>query len=240
MSEKINKGYLLSIKDHQESDHIVNFLFMSGIIRGALSRGSRKTLSKNGRHLLMGTLLEIEYFESRSIEKLSLLKRVKTIDSITLMESNNATIIFLNDYLMKNKIAKFNFKFYEEIVKIALERDLMFSIIICLKFLVDDQGLQPILDKCLLCGQSRIYSLSFKLKGFVCNYCYNPDEDLKTLKEFNEALYFINKKNFFILENIDDNTKFKIAKFYANYLYEHNGTYCDLESFELNKVVHLK
>lgn len=232
MSEIIDKGYLISIKDYQENDHIINFIFSDGNIHGMLSKGSRKLLSKNGRHLLMGSLLETEYFGSRRIEKLSLLKRVKSINPITLMESNNQTITFLNDYLMKNQINKFNFKFYEEIINAALKDDLITSIIICLKILIDEQGLLINLDKCLLCSKEKIYSLSFKLRGFVCNICYNIDEDLKTPKQFNKSLYYVNKKRFDSLKIIDNDIKFKIAKFYANYLYDYNGTYCDLNYFK--------
>jgi len=240
MSEKIDKGYLLSIHEYQDNDHVINLIFSDGNIVRALSKGSRKILSKNGRHLLMGSFLEVEYFQSRTIGKLSLIKKIKSINSISLAESSNFTIIFLNNYLTKNKINKFNFEFYQEIIKAALNYDLMSSIIICLKIIIDDQGLQLILDKCLLCKRKEVYSLSFKLSGFICNNCYNSNQDLKTTKDFNKALYYTNEKYFNVLEHINFDIKFKIAKFYANYLYENNGTYCDLDYFKSLKVADLK
>jgi DNA repair protein RecO (recombination protein O) len=82
MAETIYRGYIIHKQPYQVFDEIVTFLIANGRKITCLSMGSRKIISKNARHLFLGSYVEFEFFQSRHEDKLSRLKKVTTIKSI--------------------------------------------------------------------------------------------------------------------------------------------------------------
>jgi DNA repair protein RecO (recombination protein O) len=79
MAEKIIRGYLIEKKDFKVFDEIITFISSSGRKYTCMSMGSRKIESKNSRNLFLGSLIEFEIFEARSVDKVSKLKKAHVV-----------------------------------------------------------------------------------------------------------------------------------------------------------------
>ena len=80
MSETILKGYIIAIKDYQLFDNVITFFGEDNRVYNLLSLGSRKILSKNGRNMKVGALIDFAFFNARLDTNLSRLEKLTIIN----------------------------------------------------------------------------------------------------------------------------------------------------------------
>ena len=81
MAEKIIRGYIAKIADYNVFDSIVTIVSDDDQILGCFAPGTKKILSKNARHLIVGNYNENTLFLARP-NKLSKLKKTVCIKPI--------------------------------------------------------------------------------------------------------------------------------------------------------------
>ncbi|MGL5630414.1 MAG: hypothetical protein ACRDCG_01405 [Mycoplasmoidaceae bacterium] len=232
MSEKINFGYLLEFIEYDDYDHILFFLLNNNKILKLFSKGSQKTLSKNGRFLLFGSLTEIEYFLSRSLNKLSRLKKINGIKMLSFFQSQNPTIFYLNNFILKKQYEYFNFENYKQIIEITLSFDIHTSFIYCLIKIINYEGLKIIHDRCIMCKQKNIYHFSFEKCGFLCKNCFQYFNDkTPTSKEFNKIIYYSFKEEFILISKYENDIKLKLINLLSDFINNNTGIYIDYKNF---------
>lgn len=196
MSTVITKGYLINKTDYELFDEVITFINEYGNIFTCLSLGSRKIISKNSQHLRYGCLLEFEFFQSRSIDKMGKLKKVVTVDRPSIEKDTNTLILFLNNIFFKCLInSKKGFFKYKEILDL-IECDWQEDIIV-IKILFETiflTGSYMELNHCVFCKSKKIYSFSTKFMGFICMKC--NDDVLKIDSSVIKIMFFIYKKKY--------------------------------------------
>ena len=68
------KGYIIANKDYQIFVNVKTFFGEDNRLYNLLSLVSRKKLSKNGRNMKVGSLIDFEFFKARLDTNLSRLK----------------------------------------------------------------------------------------------------------------------------------------------------------------------
>ena len=102
---------------------------------------------------------------------------------------------------------------------------LVISNILKLK-LLDNLGIKPVIDRCVVCGStSNIASVSSYLGGFVCKNCLNnePLVDIKTISLI-RGLYYVDINKISKLD-ITDKIKKEIDTFINDYYDRYSGIY---------------
>lgn len=207
MSETILKGYIISIKDYQLFDNIISFFGEDNKIYNLLSLGSRKILSKNGRNIKIGALIEFEFFKSRLANSLSKLKKLNIISDVSWEMAEIDIVQFLNKFLLKGNN---NFKFftYQKIMKMILEnRDMNFISLFSLFEIINSIGLKFALNGCAICGYNKIRTTSIRFQGFLCDQCTRENSEYIYDTNVNKIFYFLSKKEYKKIFEISKNEK---------------------------------
>lgn len=235
MIERI-EGIIIREKSYSETSKLITLIsFEHGVIN-LLARGA-KTLKSPLRSRT--TVLTYGYFNiTYKEDKLSILKEVDIID------------FFKNIKRDINKIsyASYILELVEQVVKQTLNVDL-FSVLIaslkkidegmdplvitnilelkCLSFL----GVMPILDKCSLCGNENVITISADHGGYICKNC-RVDEtivDERTLKLI-RMFYYVDISKIDKLE-ISNKIKEEINFFLSSYYDRYTGLYLKSKKF---------
>ena len=107
---------------------------------------------------------------------------------------------------------------------------LVISNILKLK-LLDNLGIKPVIDKCVVCGSTKdIVTVSSYLGGFVCKNCINnePIVDIKTINLI-RGFYYVDISKISKLEILDKNKK-EIDTFINDYYDRYSGIYLKSKS----------
>lgn len=221
MSEIITKGYLLNQSDFEIFDEIITFINEHGNIFSCIALGVKKIKSKNARHLKMGSLLEFNFFMSRSFEKIGKLKKVVSLDESTFNFSTNHALLILNQLYFIGKPTNHNsFKNYVYCLKLIKNlNDIDICLVQIFLNFINLNGIYLEFDKCVNCHSKKIYNFSESKMGFVCYECNN--EKIKISSNVIKIIYLVYKKKYDYakkFKNIDKLSTIKLLSFLINNL----------------------
>lgn len=132
------KGYLIHQRDYHLYDEILTYITEDGFIRTFYALGVKKINSKNSRAINYGNLVEIEFFSSHNIYKMSKLKKIVNISEFNLVKTQNLALILMNGLIYIQKyIDKHIFNLYQEIL-VLINREYneyFLSILVFIRFL---------------------------------------------------------------------------------------------------------
>ncbi|MGL5640222.1 MAG: DNA repair protein RecO [Mycoplasmoidaceae bacterium] len=218
MSETILEGYIIEIKDYQLFDNIITFFGNDNKIYNLLSLGSRKILSKNGRNMKVGALIEFEFFQARLIGNLSKLKKLNILNDVSWEIEKLDIINLLNQFLVKGYN---NFKFitYQKIMNMILEnRDINFISLFCLFEIIKSIGLRFELNGCAICNYNKVKTTSISFQGFLCEQCCRENNEYIYDTNVNKIFYFLNKKNYKEILKINEIDKLVAIAFMKTFI----------------------
>lgn len=113
---KIN-GYLIHQKNFNVYDEILTYLTEDGYIKTLYALGVKKINSKNSRSIKYGNLVEIEFFNTTNINKISKLKKIVNITEFDLKKSQSLALLLMNGIVFIQKyIDKNVYLIYQEIL----------------------------------------------------------------------------------------------------------------------------
>lgn len=198
MNDKVN-GLILRISDYKENDLLLDVITSDRSFLSLVARGAKKINGK--KHYLNLCLYEfiIDYKDN---------KTMYTIHNSKLLKSYyNDNDLKLNAF--KNIIMELTLK-SKELYETIMYDNVLFSLdklnsdntfligSLYLSYLLKLYGINPVVDKCVVCSNKNVMSISNRLGGFVCKDHLNGLDplDIDTLKKFR----LINKASF---ENYD-------------------------------------
>ncbi len=194
MSETILKGYIIAIKDYRLFDNVITFFGEDNRVYNLLSLGSRKILSKNGRNMKVGALIDFEFFKARFDTNLSRLKKLTIVNDVPWETANIDIIESLNEFLKKGN-NNFKFTTYQKIMKMISEnRDMLFISLFCLFEIIKSIGLRFELNGCSICNYNKIKTTSIRFQGFLCEQCSRENSEYIYDTDVNKIFYFLSKK----------------------------------------------
>lgn len=194
MNDKIS-GIILEASAYKENDLLLKVFIEDGEIISLIGKGSQKMSAHN--HYVPFSLYEfiIDIKENKTMYTPKSAKLIKSyyIDNDLKMLSFNNLIA---NALIKNK-EELDFEDYSILLFILeKENDRNMYCLGSLFFarLLKKSGIEPIVDGCVECSNSKVIGLSKSLGGFVCkDHAQEQDlEDVIRLKKFR----LINKANF--------------------------------------------
>lgn len=238
-------GIVLKERDYGESSKILDLFTKEYGLIGVISKGSKKmksTLSGVSTRLTYG-IFHIYYKE----DKLSTLSSVDVINPLINIKNSIINISFAT-YLSElvHQVIKQSIK-YEEIfdlfinslLKINEKFDaLVITNILELKLLAY-LGVEPILNKCSICGNiNNIITLSSDKNGLLCKNCRTNQKivDIKTIK-YIRMYYYLDISKITKIE-MEPRVKDEIDEFLTDYYNSHTGLYLNSKKFidDLKKV----
>lgn len=232
------EGIILKERDYGESSKILDLFTKEYGVIGIISKGSKKVKSKLSgvsSRLTYG-LFHIYYKEG----KLSILNSVDVYNPLLNIRNSIINISFatylselvhqvLNQSLKKDEIYNL---FISSILKInELYDPLVITNILELK-LLKYLGVEPILDRCSVCGKStNIVTISADKNGLLCNKCRFNEKlvDLKVIK-YLRMYYYLDISKISKIE-MDSKIKNEIDDFLTDYYNTHTGIYLNCKKF---------
>ncbi len=229
MNDRI-KALVLKINDYKENDLILECISSDRSFLSLVGKGSKKITSKN--HFYNFCLYEfiVDYKDN---------KTMFTIHNSKLLKN------YYNDDLkltaFKNILVELTFK-SKELYEVSMYENLLFILehintknmyllgSLYLSYILKINGISPVVDKCVVCGNTKIVAVSNELGGFVCEKHANNLLNIEMLKKFR----LINKaefKNYDAIKNIE--FSFEDFLLLINF-YTHNSD-TNLRSFKMYK-----
>lgn len=238
-------GIVLKERDYGNSSKILDVFTKEYGLIGIISKGSKKmksNLSGVSTRLTYG-VFHIYYKE----DKLSTLNGVDIINPFINIKNSIINISFAT-YLSElvYQVIKQSIR-YEEIFDLLINSllkinekfdPLVITNILELKLLTY-LGVEPILNKCSICGnESNIITLSSDKNGLLCKKCRTNQKlvDLKTIK-YIRMYYYLDISKISKIE-MDSRVKDEIDDFLTEYYSTHTGLYLNSKKFidDLKKV----
>lgn len=234
MYKKI-EGIIVSEFTYEESSKIIKIFTKEGIV-SVIAKGAKKIKSP-----FFGTTTKFTYGVYNIVYKENGLSRLVDSDILDdfrnikkdILKVSYATFITeLTLQVYKHEENKNIYDLYiASINKINKGYDpLVISNILKLK-LLDNLGIKPVIDKCVVCGSTKdIVTVSSYLGGFVCKNCVNnePIVDIKTISLI-RGLYYVDISKISKLE-IPDKNKKEIDTFINDYYDRYSGIYLKSKS----------
>ena len=229
MYKKI-EGIVISEYPFEDNSKIIKLFTKEGII-SIIAKGAKKIKSP-----FFGSTGKITYGIYNIVYKENGLS--KLVDSDILNDFRNikkdfnriSYVTYITELTIQVYKHEENKNIYDlylaSIIKINEGYDpLVISDIIKLK-LLDNLGIKPIIDKCVICGNTTdIVTVSSYLGGFVCKNCLNNDilVDAKTISLI-RLLYYVDISKITKLD-ISDKIKKEIDTFINDYYDRYSGIY---------------
>ncbi|MEA4115283.1 DNA repair protein RecO [Mycoplasma sp. 744] len=186
---------LLEINDlsANENDCIIKVMSENGIFN-LLAKGINKAHSKNRANLLIGQLINIEYFPSRYFHSLSKLKKATLLTTLDYKRNDLLEFIikisnFLNAFTF-NKTTKIFFEYKNIINHISQlsSTELNFVKTYLLMQGLSDLGIEPIFNGCHICSsREKISNFDFYNGGFEC---YKHNQNVFLSSKILELIYY--------------------------------------------------
>ena len=228
MNDKL-ECFVLSSSDYKDKDTIYQVLNRDHGIFSLVAKGSKKINSKN-RYMNM-CLYEFlfDYKDNKSIFSI---KNGKLIN--TYLDTNNIEIMTFKELLIETCLKSkelINSLYYDHLLFVFnnLNEDNIYLLgALYFSFLLDEHGISPVVDECLICGDKSISGLSYKQGGFLCQkHC--KAEDILNVDELKKFRYVIKA-------NIDNYEQL----LNMNLKYERNDFTKLVEFFIINSGIRLK
>ncbi|MDC4182745.1 DNA repair protein RecO [Mycoplasma bradburyae] len=231
MSSITKKGYIIDYFDYLENDQIIKILFQDNNILSLIALGTKKILSKNGRYITIGSLHNFEYFQARSTEKLSKLKKIYPIDTKDTTVSESLPIIVLNEYLSKKKgeLDANYFNFYEDIINYVISKKYSNETIIIyiLLTIIKLEGITYQLTNCGICDSKKIITISFKSMYALCEECAYKYNEFSYDQNFIKTFIWLIYKNSYEISSLNNKQYIYLIKGLASSIYWNAGIYLE-------------
>ncbi|MBZ4203619.1 DNA repair protein RecO [Mycoplasma tauri] len=207
MAEKEESVVILKIDNYLQKEYaaIVKALTKNGLLI-LYSPGIFKANSKNRQNLQIGSIVNLEYFKSTNVDKMSKLK--KAVLQIQPNYSDKATLLFVSkmcDFLENfkqnssevfeayKKILEYYDSYYVKLTKnINIDSYTFYNYAktyLVSKFLKYN-GIHPQIERCINCkSPSNLCDFSFKQGGYTCGGCTINQKWTKELK----SIYYLFK-----------------------------------------------
>ena len=234
MYKKI-EGVIVSELTYEESSKIIKIFTKEGIV-SVIAKGAKKVKSP-----FFGTTGKLTYgiyniiYKEKGLSKLvdsDILDDFRNIKKDIVKVSCATYITELTLQVYKHEENKNIYDLYiASINKINEGFDpFVLSNILKLK-LLDNLGIKPVIDKCVICNSTKdIVTVSSYLGGFVCKKCLNnePIVDIKTISLI-RGLYYVDISKISKLE-IPNKNKKEIDTFINDYYDRYSGIYLKSKS----------
>ncbi len=231
------EGIVISVTDYGETSKILNVLTKKYGIIGVISKGCKKLKSdlRSVSDRLTYGKFNIFYKENKlsnliSVDVMNNFKNIKLdIEKI----SYASFLLELSSQVSKHQ---FGLSVYDYLISALIKINdgfdsLVITNIIELKFL-DLLGVMPMLDGCVVCGNtSGIVTISSYKGGYLCKKCCNNEKyvDLKTIKLL-RMFYYVDINKISKID-ISNKCKYEINKFLDEYYDRYTGLYLKSKSF---------
>lgn len=190
MNDKLD-CFVLSNSDYKDNDLILQVINKDYGIFSLVTKGAKKINSKN--HYMNMCLYEFlfDYKDNKSIFTLKngkLLKSYFDTNDIKMMSFKELIV----EACLKSKEI-INADYYDNLLFLFdnLNNENMY-LLGCLffSFLLDEYGISPVVDGCLMCGNKQVVSLSNKQGGFLCKEHHKNEDILEVdrLKKFRHVV----------------------------------------------------
>lgn len=238
------EGIIVSEIDYKESSKILNILTKENGLIGVIARGSKKMKSPLSS---VSTKLTYGYFHLNWHEnKMSTLIEVDIINNFkNIRKDIIKTSYALFQLELSSKVYKHenNDNIYNLLINslIKIEENLdpqVITNILELK-LLEYLGIKPVIDKCVVCGNTKdIVTISSYKGGYICKNCLTNDNIVttKTIKLI-RMFYYVDISKITKLD-ITEKVKQEINTFIDDYYDRYSGLYLKSKAFlkELTKV----
>ncbi|MHA3839333.1 DNA repair protein RecO [Mycoplasma sp. HF14] len=215
----IEKAVVTQIQEYEDNKFLVSFFSSRGYFT-LYAQGLHKPQSKNRSNLIIGSVVEIEYFKARFDTKVGKLKKATIIKLFDISNITNAMFF--------TKLAKI-FSYIKSQNHIFLEYDRYFYdigkydnnriLVYFIAQLLVHQGFCNYFNKCRICGSTRNFiSFNIAYGGFICFKHDNedPDMDIKLLQCIWSSFHSLNS---YIFQTTDSINKY-ILSTYLHFLYQ--------------------
>ncbi len=231
MNDKIN-ALVLKINDYKENDLILECISSDKAFLSLVGKGSKKVSGKNHFYNLCLYEFIIDYKDNKTMFTIRSSKLIKNF-----YDDNDLKLTVFKNILVELTLKSkelYELDMYNNLLFVFnnINKDNMYLLgCLYLSYILKINGLAPVVDKCVVCGEKRVVSIDNKLGGFVCAKhlsvnCLNVD----TLKKFR----LINKAEFINYDAIKDiEYCFEDFNILINF-YMHNAD-TNLKSFKMYK-----
>lgn len=206
MNDKV-KGLVLNIADYKENDLILQVITEDKSFLSLIAKGAKKVSGKN--HYLILCLYEfiIDYKDNKTIYSIHNAKVIHSFyedANLKLMSFKN----ILLELTLKNK-ETYSTELYDNLLFTLSnlnEKNMYLLGNLYISFLLKINGINPEVDHCVVCQDSKVVGISSRFGGFLCINHLGQEtmRDVDTLKKFrliNKAKY----KNYDVIKDIEFN-----------------------------------
>ncbi|ADE19803.1 DNA repair protein RecO C-terminal domain-containing protein [Mycoplasma crocodyli] len=217
MAESIIKGITLKVIETIHPKASILIFTNSGHL-SLYAEGIFNTNSKNRSNLILGSLVEVEYFRARLNNKMSKLKKVSILKEVDVTQLFNSLfiqkIIYIFDYItVKNNLVDI----YEKLIDfIGIGRNSHILTILA-SYILTYNGYEPNFSKCSECGSFKnISDFEFYKGGYLCQ---NHSKNSISIEEL-EAYYWLRNDHKKYIEEVTPTINKLIYQKLINHLSE--------------------
>ena len=204
MNDKV-KALVLSVNDYRENDLILQVITEDRSFLSLVGKSVKKISSKQHFSSLCVYEFLIDYKDNKTIFSIH---NSKLVDSF--YEDSNLKLLSFKNILVEMTLKS------KELYEVEMYNNLVFSLknineknmyllgSLYTSYLLKIHGINPNVDKCVVCGNEKVVSISNDLGGFLCveHIGQNEPYDVECLKRFR----LINKAQFInydVIKNIE-------------------------------------
>lgn len=229
MNDKI-EALVLKINDYKENDLIMECITPDRSFLSLVGKGSKKVNGKNHFYNLCLYEFIVDYKDNKTMFTIHNSKLIKNYYSDNLKMTAYKNILV--ELTLKSK-ELYTSEMYNNLLFTfdnMQESNMYLLGSLYLSYILKINGITPIVDKCVVCGNKRVVSISNKLGGFVCLEHSNDRLNVNELKKFR----LINKAVFNNYDSIKDiEYNFNDFSLLINFFMHNSDT--NLKSFKLYK-----
>lgn len=229
MNDKI-KALVLKINDYKENDLIMECITSDRSFLSLVGKGSKKVNGKNHFYNLCLYEFIIDYKENKTMFTARNSKFLKSYydDDLKMTAFKNVLV----ELTLKSK-ELYGLDMYSNLLFVFdnIQSNNMYLLgCLYLSYILKINGISPEVDKCVVCANKKVVSISNEFGGFVCVSHSNNNLDVDKLKKFR----LINKAEFRYYDSIKNiNFDFDDFSLLVNF-YMHNSD-TNLKSFKMYK-----
>ncbi|MFV8470079.1 DNA repair protein RecO [Mycoplasma sp. AA7A] len=178
----VDKAIVMDISEYEDNKFLVTFFGARGTF-ALYAQGLNNPRSKNRSNLILGSIVELEYFKARFDTKVGKLKKATLVKLFDISKLDNSlffaklTTIFSYIKTQNHIFAEYD-RYFDDIAKYDSKKVLTYFI----AQLLVNQGLCNYFNRCRICGSTRNFiSFDVQYGGFICNK-HEGDEPLMDIK----------------------------------------------------------
>ncbi len=230
--ETRDTGIILSFVPYKDDDNIVEVFLENNKVMSVYAPGTRKMESKNRQSLIIGNIVDVEYFKARIDGKMSRLKKFESSDIyIPKDEKTYKTIKKITKLLSEYKFTKRSKNTFENFERFISElknkNDGSNEYLLIAGNVVSDSSTNFSFTNCAICGKRKeVKSFSLREGGIICTDCAGDKYPVFT-KDMLVYFFFLLRNDYENLKTVNINWEQKmiIARTINEYFTEILGLY---------------